>query len=145
MGCYTLLQTQSRKSCTRLYKRLSLAASFQRPPPKPRNGQLFTEGASHRCLSLARPHAQFNRFPQEKPVPVLRPRPKPGSQNRPQTTRREHVFTPAHPLNYESTCHVGGFFVCLFSFNAKASVLTLPPKKLHLKISPVKPTCNRTR
>lgn len=35
-------------------------------------------------------------------------------------------------------------FVFFLTF-AKASVLTLPPKKLHLKISPVKPTCNRKR
>ena len=81
------------------------------------------------------PHAQLNLFPQEKPVPVLKP--KAGSQNRLQATRRKHVFTPAQPFNYESTCRV--------FFFAKASVLTLPLKKLHFKISPVKPTGNRKK
>lgn len=112
------------KSCTRLYKRLPLtnAHPSNATHRSPEMVNFFTEGASHRCISLARPQMPSS-------ISLLR-----KTCACPQTPRLG-VKTDPKPRGGSTFLHLLSRLITrapvvfVFFFNlAKASVLTLPPK-----------------
>lgn len=90
------------------YKRLPLAASFQRHPPSP-ECQLFTEGGVPSLYFLGPPPRPAQLLYSGKPV--LCPQiPRLGVKTDSKPRGGSTVFTPAQPFNYESTCRVCFFF-----------------------------------